>query len=531
MPKLSQFIPGLANAQLQAGEAVAANDAILVGPDSLGYKVQNTVSAAFSSSGDLSIPSQGQMSAQVALSSVTAWANTSQPCRLPMCNGTDGSVFMGAPNAASNNGLRVFKYSMDGKFLGSVLVETAATAVTGATIQVMANGWLLVSWMQGNNLGRAAYIGQDLAIMLAAFTTGTGISGTGFHGFCPLAAGGFATVRQDAATAATLVLTTYSNAGAVVLATMPISVSQGGSSTVWTTLKQLSNGTLLVAVRNNGQSAVGLFNSTTGATVLAFFDPVGSASGTLAAPLEVSVMTNYFAISTGYTGTLCRASVFNLAGALQGAAYTSAANSDNPGPCSWKLLNDGTAFYLLYSMSAGAVQNLAKLPTTGTNYVTTSLTTTLNAALFDAFLERGFIVQVANKSAWTKPKWTVISTASLATIVAPADFGTAAGTAAGSNVGIIAGGDFSFATTYDYSNVTAVNMFMGKYANSAVAGVAADAAALGAVFDVSISKDIYPINAIAGIAGRSFDHSSASGIAGNKGTLLNRTLVLGGYTL
>ena len=170
---------------------------------------------------------------------------------------------------------------------------------------------------------------------------------------------------------------------------------------------------------------------------------------------------------------------------------------------------------------------------TGTGYITTDITlagTSQFNTCIDAFCEHGLIVAVSQTGSNTNtaPVLWVIDT-STCTLLSKSgtSFGVLPGSGSGKYHRVIPGGDCSFICLYDYATAASTNLYIGKYANTAIMGVAKTSGAAGQLVAVTGESGGHAINKLAGPASVAFDHSAATTI-GNKGTLMNYGVTLKG---
>lgn len=105
-------------------------------------------------------------------------------------------------------------------------------------------------------------------------------------------------------------------------------------------------------------------------------------------------------------------------------------------------------------------------------------------------------------------------------------FGVAPSSGNGSYPRVASGGDRSFIAMYDYASSAATNLFVGKYAKTAIIGVAQNSAAADTSVKLYSQAGAYETNEIAGTPS-AFDHSINS-VVGNKGSILPFSVTLKG---
>lgn len=518
--------------RLKAGTAITQNDLLELGPDGKCYPVQVTDYAAVNQVTYGTAQTNAATGQIVAQTQVVA-GQTLAYSRQAVLQGDDGSIFTFTNNSGAN-GLLLSKYSAAGALVSSVTVDATATAYTNQHILKLSNGNIAVAAFTGTALSYAVY-DQNLNLV-KAFTSVGEASSSAYFSACALSTGGFAVAYQQNTNQLLSRLATFDNTGTAVLAPTTIWTRTGTTGTQYHRMAQLSNGNLAVAVSStNTVSSIGLFHgvvTTAGVSVLAFTSLDTTSVSIIP---ELSVMTGYYAISRPNNGNQL-GFVFDNTGALQGAGFTAATTAGATGGTTLnltKLVNDGTAFYLIWPRSSDSKEVLTKLPVTGTGYSTTIITTSgtlSNYNLYiDAFYENGFIVGVSVVNANYQPALWVARTDTGALVSTSVTFfGALPGTNAGQYQRVIPGGDFSFICLYDYASTAGTNLAVGKYANTAVMGVAQAAAAADALVPVAGVAGGYAANYVKGSASKAFDHLTTN-INGNKGTLMNYGTVLKGF--
>lgn len=522
--RLSNIV-GKAPIAIAAGEAIAAADAVEVGPDNLAYKVLCTDTAAVAVSGSLTNAATGMLQAETAL--VTGASNQlplPTIMRPALLQDLAGNVCMVTDTLTSSSGITLHKYTSGGRLLGRLALNTTYSTAPWFRILEGTNGNL------GVFTAGAGYIVSPNMTLISSAPIMPSAGSTNGPGVCTLAAGGYAIVEGNGG--GTMTLVTADNTGAQVLAPAIISASFGAALN-YTRCAQLSNGNLVWTTKQAGAAVAkyGIVNPTTGAPVLAATDfPGGSASGKNYA-LEIVVTAAGFAIVGGSTGTNGFACVFNNAGVQQGSNYSTATTGIGG---TFTALTDGTSFYAMYGLDANTLQ-LARLSAAGavelnvTVTVTALLTAPSNTSgalvgTHSAFIERGRICVVGNMRVG------VIDAASGALVKTVTPFGSAITSGSIYNTtGCCATGDYAFAALYDGPSGPWPLCFQGKYADSAVAGCALVAAAKGADVKVQVAPGSYATNAMRGTNGAAFNHTANTTLAGNKGALLRNGIVLNGY--
>jgi hypothetical protein len=506
--------------------AIHADDLLLVDPRGLLTAVQVSDYAAVANLN----------ASAVASTTISASNQVTNPNGRNCVVNSDLSFVVGAPHLGTNQGVKLFKYSLIGGLLSSIVLDTTASAVTGICLALLSNGNIAVTWgfLSTANMFYAVVDPTLSTIVQAktALSTTAAYDGNGFQysDLISLSGGGFAT-----AVGATggIQYGVFSNAGAVVAAVATISGSPAvvqGTDNNAPRMAQLSTGNVALAITCTvAAKALGhaIMPAGTGSAVLAYavLDAATwtNAANLFATPKISAMATGGFYATAVSDGTNYKGYVLNSAGALQGSAFSMAA-ATNITTGGWQIGNDGTSFWAKFTRSdAGTFPVVVWMPTTGTGYVATTLGTA-ETFIGDLFIEKGLMVsntQVVSLN----------STTGAAQLLNTHTVNTP-------GAGVMrAVGDYAMLSVGNIS--TAVGFVIGKYQNSAIVGVStADVAAslTGAVSTPVVTtyshggaagKNGYPINAIKGTVGKSFDHS-ATNIVGNKGTLLGNGACLEG---
>lgn len=314
----------------------------------------------------------------------------------------------------------------------------------------------------------------------------------------------------------------HDNEGTVTLAATTVWTRTGTSDSAYHSAAQLSNGNIAISIKShNTVSSIGLYYciwTTLGVQVLAA-TLLDSADGGNHAP-RIAVCDGYFAIAKA-NGANQKAWVINNAGVIQGSEF-SAATTLSTTYNSIAILSDGVDFYLIWHRSSDSKVVLTKLPVSGADYITTVITTTSSQYGYQlsAFYKDGFIVAMSMMTGASPALW-VVDTGSLS-LVDPAgtSFGVAPGTTTGSMPKLISGGDRAFIAMYDYANVAATNLCVGKWASTAVLGVAVDSAAKNSFVAVQTRSGTYGINEVTGTRSKAFDMSASTTMPGSKGVIV-----------
>lgn len=510
--------------KLKAGSTIDINDAIEIGPDGNGYPVVCTDYAAVTNFSDTAQTSTatGRIIAQTSVGT----AMSSEFYGKSVAIDSFGNILVAQYDAS--NYPTIYKFTSAGTLLrGPVVIESAAA--TWRQMAILSNGNIAVVYRQANKLQYIVY-DQYLVVVKAVTTIDAGIQSSSVSGVTALSGGGFAVVYQISGSANST-LVTYDNTGTAVLAATTIWTRAGTVGYQLHRMEQLSSGNLVViSASSNSTGDIGLFHgvvTTAGVSVAAF---ANEDTAVLDNVPQVSVMTGYFCVAaSGQSGTHAKARIYSNAGVIQGAAFS--------GLCSYatmtrtnaiKITNDGANFWLFWSNTTSGYATVTKLPITGTGYTSSELgsAATIYGSNMDGFIEGGRFVVIAqqNPSSASNALIWVISCSSLSLLNA----GTVIGTASTSSYyfpQLIPGGDFSFIALYDNS---VMRLTAGKFANTAIVGVAAAPAAVNDYANIHQAAGTYRANTLKGSPAVAFDHTTGANITGNKGTILNDGLVLRG---
>ncbi len=441
---------------------------------------------------------------------------------------SDGSIFT-LTNYSPSNGIKLNKYSPSGTLLGTVAVNTTSNSFYNHHLLLLSNGNLACLYQYTGPLTYAVY-DQSLALVKTATNVSENASTASFcFSAVALDGGGFAIVYQQEADLLLTRLNTFDNTGTQVLAPTTIWARTGTAGAQRHRMGQLSDGNLAIVVTcTSGTGSVGLNHgivTTGGASVLAFNNKDTVAVSSLP---ELSILPGYYCFSYA-NGTNQLAYVCNNAGTVQGAGF-SAGPATGASNNKTRIVNDGTTFYLLWHRQSDTASMLTKLPTTGTGDVSAMLSTTPYNHFLDAFCENEAIVFATMAGSGAATPYLYV--ASISTMALVGTSGTAFGVAASATNGqyqrLIPGGDSSFICLYDYATAAATHLCIGKYANTAIVGVANASASAGGLCDVSQNSGAYSCNPIMGSPSKAFDMSATTTLYGNKGTVLNNGVVLKG---
>lgn len=522
--KLSDFNPTQNTSSLVAGESFIPKDlAEIDGYYGKAYKVRVSNFAAIGNMDYGTAETSAATGRIVAQTSVVASQSVAY-ARQAVTIDSSGNIFT-LTDAAASAGLRLSKFSPAGGLLGYVDIATAGQRYNHH-IFLLSNGNVACIAFLVASVEYAVY---DANLVNVAALATVAASPAAYFAACALSGGGFAVLYQQNANPLLSCLKTYDNSGANTLAETTVWTRTGTTGTQYHKMLQLSSGNLAIAVSsNNTVSSIGLYYgviTTAGVSVKLFtsLDTTGSMSWYP----NLAVMTGYFAVGMA-NGTDQKAYIFDNAGTQQGSPF-SAATTAGTGFSRTKIISDGAAFWLIWHRNSDSKCCTTKLPTSGTGYTTaiTTTSTTQYSFYVDAFYDNGLICAISINGTNTAPTFWVISTAT-GGLVDPAGttFGVATGTSGGSFPRVIAGGDRSFISLYDYVSTAGTMLCVGKYAKTAVIGVVQATAAASATVRMYSQAGAYEINAVAGLVA-SFDHT-ANSLTGNKGAILSLGVALRG---
>jgi len=521
--KLSDFNPTQNTSSLIAGESMATKDlGEIDGYLGKAYKVRVSNFAAIGNMDYGTAETSAATGRIVAQTSVVASQSVAY-ARQAVAINSSGNIFT-LTDAAANAGLRLSKFSPDGGLLGYVDIATAGQRYNHHILLLSNGNIACVAYYSG-----IEYAVYDANLVNVAALATVAASPAAYFAACALSGGGFAVLYQQNANPLLSCLKTYDNIGANTLAETTVWTRTGTTGAQYHKMLQLSSGNLAIAVSsNNTVSSIGLYYgviTTAGVIVKAItsLDTTGSMSWYP----NLAVMTGYFAVSMA-NGTDQKAYIFDNSGTQQGSAFSAATTAGN-GLNKTKIVSDGTAFWLIWQRNSDSKCCTTKLPTSGTGYTTaiTTTSTTQYSFYVDAFYDNGLICAISMNGTNTAPTFWVISTAT-GGLVDPAGttFGVAPGTSGGSFPRVIAGGDRSFISLYDYVSTAGTMLCVGKYAKTAVIGVVQAAAAASSTVRMYSQAGAYEINAVNGAAA-GFDHTGNS-LVGNKGAILPLGVTLRG---
>lgn len=529
-----QNATGVQTFSLLAGNEITSNDILQLGQDGRVYPVDNKDYAEVANC-TYGIGQTSVSTGQIVAHTQVVGAVTNAIYRQALLRGDDGSIYtLTSQNNAG--GLMLSKYSASGALLSKVDIDTTSTAYAGLQMFFLSSGDICAcaAYTSGYTVKFAIFGSQNLTFIKPLTIVSTSTSG--YFGACALSQGGFALVLQPSGiNSMQSQLSTYDSVGNVVLAPVAIWTRTGTSGTQYHNMQQLSDGNLIVTSNSlNTVSSIGIFHgivTTSGGSVLPFTNLDGASP--YDGHCELSVMDGYYALSKINSSSYYKVWIFNNGGTLQGNAFNSSPGTSTGATLRQKLLNDGHYFYFIWSMSSsGGVVQLTKLPVSGTGYTTTNITTSPTSqydSYIDAFYENGMIVCVAAPASGAACPVVFVINVDTGLLIGKSltTIGVVATNNAGMCYRIIPGGDFSFICMYEYTGPASTNLCVGKYASTAILGVAQQSASAGDIVRVAGVAGAYASNFVRVSASKAFDHS-ATNIIGNKGTMLTYGVVLKG---
>ena len=442
--------------------------------------------------------------------------------RQPVVLDSSGNIFV-LTCYSTTTGATLKKYSPTGVLLGSVDVDTTGTNSYSSRLVTLSNGNLCVTYNISGTLKYAIY---DTALLEVKALTTLSATALLYSDAIALSGGGFAAVFAMSGTPLESKLATFDNAGTAVLAATTVWTRTGTTGSQYHRIVQLSSGDIAYGISSsNTVASIGLYYGVTdvsGVIVQAF--TALDATSRQHAPEIVSNGAGYFAIARP-NSTNQVAWVFNDAGTEQGSSFSSAtsAGTTTINSNKIKLVATSTTMYLLWHESSTSNVKVTSIPITGTGYITGTVTTTTTQYNFylDAFYEDGYIVatSMAGSGAAALQMWVVeLATMQLVNL-AGTTFGTAPATTSGTKPRVLSGGDRTFIAVYDHTTTAGTFLCAGKWASTAVIGVAAATTTAASAIPLHVLTGAYKINALKGTKAKAFDMSAAT-LAGNKGTML-----------
>lgn len=514
--------------QLKAGGSIQQNDLSQLGPDGRAYTVSCTDYAAVANCNYGTVQTNvatGQILAQTQL----VGTQTVPAGRQALLQGADSSIYT-FTGSTSGNGLALTKYTSAGALSAQVVVDSTTTVYSCHQMAFLSNGNILVAANGTGSAFTVSYAIYDTNLNLIKSITALGEqAASAYFAVTVLSGGGFAFVYHQYVNSLLTRFATYDNTGALVVSPMTVWTRTGTSGVQYHRIAQLSNGNLAIVISsNNTTSSIGFFHgivTIAGVTVLAFTNLT-----TYSIPMwaELVVLGNYYAVGYSSSASTVAVSVFDNTGALQGAPFSATAAA--VAGSKYKLLTGNGYFWFIASFGSASTGGIVRIPTTGTNYKIFNLNASLFSVFIDAFYENGLIVIVSQPVSvgnYQPALW--VFSESLGALVSQAAtlFGVQPGTNNGQYQRVIPGGDFSFICMYDYSSNPTTNLCIGKYASTAVMGVAQSLATTDSMVIISGANGAYSTNYVKGSPSKQFDQSAAN-IYGNKGVMMNYGAVLKG---
>ncbi|PTQ86829.1 hypothetical protein [Nitrosomonas ureae] len=518
----------IGNSSVGVGEDVNENDLLyLCGLTGKSYRVDISDYAAI---GNLtygtaqSSEATGRVVPHTSFSGSTPNADS----RLATLHDAYNDIFSLITHNGGITGAVINKLSAAGSALKSItLTDTGLTR--NHHILELSNGNIAALYAIDTNLYLAAY---DRFLREIKPPTIIATCYSPFFSAISLIAGGLAVVYQDNSTPLLSKMVTFDNSGNAVLSATTIWTRTGTTGNQHHKVKQLSDGNIVFAISSvNTISSIGLhygIQTISGAQIFAttLLDVVSAAWFP-----QISVSQGYFSIARA-NGTDQKAWVFDNSGILQGGEFSQATTAGIESHKVKLLFGDGD-FYLIWHRSSDSKCVLTKLPLIGANFVTVEITlvsTSQYNYYIDAFFEEGYIVAISTTNNASSPKVWVIDAYNMMLVH---KIGTTiglnpAGTAVGSKLAsLIPSGDRTFIATYDYTSGgtdNAVNICVGKWAMTAIIGVAMEDAVRDSSVAIQTAPGVYKINPIDGSTYKVFDMRDGS-IAGNKGVMVASGLV------
>lgn len=501
----------------KAGEAITKKDPLFL--DSLTGRLFKCDTTDYAAIGEMAYgtaqtsEATGRIVAQTNLSPRTLAHNRQAALR-----NTSGHIFV-ASNYSGANGVTLRKVAPNGQILASVDTETSGTPAENHHVLELSNGNIAILYELSGAIKYAVY---DTNLAVVKSVTALPAEYAPYFSACSLSGGGFAVLYQPSAASLTSSLATFDNAGTAVLAPTVIWTRTGTTGSQYHKISQLSNGNLAYAISStNTVSSIGLYHGVTdtSGSIIAAFAALSAVSSSRSP--ELSVISGYYAIAIA-NGTNQKAFILSNAGVLQGSEFSSATTSGNA-MNKIKLCASATEFYLIWHRSSDSNCVLSKLPVSGVGYTTsiiTTITTQFNFYL-DAFYEDGYICAISMSGSTTaSPTMWVLSASTMLLIDnSGTTFGTAASSSTGAYPRVLSGGDRSFIAIYDYQASSATLLCIGKWAETAIIGVAETTAAAAATVAINALVGCHEMNTMVGTHSKAFD-MTANDLMGNKGTLV-----------
>ncbi|SFL02778.1 hypothetical protein SAMN05216302_10276 [Nitrosomonas aestuarii] len=508
-----------------AAEAIEKNDLINTAPNGKAYPVVVTDYAA--------VPNKG--STVIAETEVINGNSFAYSRYAVFRDPNTGNLFFVAPHASGNPGAgcRVYKYSPNGGLIGSVRASDSGGLLYNPKIKQLSDGNLVITWAPSETTDIAFFIiDKDLNI-IKDHTIIDANPLYGSYGMDVLSGGGFFCSYTQVGNTQRVIV--YDNDGDVVTGSTSIKTWTGTAAGVTTNVGQLSNGNVAVVCTSMYSTSKGTFlgiYNTAGAQVLAIASVDAAAWSGTVIPEIVSV-SGFFVVAHARAATTVVLRVYNNAGALQGSELTFTTPSSGASLNTFRLIDDASKFYLITQSSSVLKFNISTVSTAGDLLLqkeTGSFTTAGPVLAIDAFIEGDYLVAMHNNigtgTGGTQWSYFVVGADDLLVKTQTIAFSTTA-TTGGIYGKIIPCSDFAFTAFFNFVSPQTSSFFIGKYADTAIAGVAENDASIGEVVSINQGAGNSNINAVFGSSPKTFD-MSVSNIRGNKGTAMNNGVVLEG---
>ncbi len=504
-----------------AAQANQVSDLIEVGPDGKSYPVKISDYSAVSNKSDTVI----------AETSVINGRSFAYSRYAVLRDPLTGNFFYVAPdNAGSPAGnCMVYKVSPGGDILGSVTTPKTGL-LYNPFIKQLSNGNIVIVWGPSETNELSFFIvDKDLNVVVGDTVVDVDPL-YGFFGMDVLPGGGFAISYTKVGATQNLVI--YDNDGGIVSASASIQSWGGTAAIVATNVKILSNGNICIVCTSP-------YSNTEG-TYLAIFTPLGAevvamvsinVSGIASVNPEIASINGYFAVAYAENATTVVLHVYNDAGVLQGSALSLTVPSSGASLNCFKLVEDGTDFFLVTQSETLLAFECRKVSSSGALLLTNISGSFLDPGAnlkIDAFVKDGYLVAIHNQESGAIDRWAyfVVETDNLFLKTQTTSFGSAV-TVGGSYGRVIPCDSFVFAAFYDTASPASSNFYLGKYEDTAISGVAITAAAKGNVLQINQGVGNHFVNEVKGSSPMAFDMNSAN-IVGNKGTVMSNNVTLGG---
>lgn len=503
MSFLSQFLT-TPYAQPTAGAAVAYQNLVQIGADGLAYPCAVSDYAAVGAAGTLILPA-----ATIGSFGFVPTANSG----FPSCVGADGSVYVLVNGSGSGGSCAIAKFSPAGQLLGITSAGlTLGTTINTGMVGLLSNGNIFCvasgTGAGGSNGTSFAIITPGLAVVTSAVAVANNSNTVAINASAvAMAGGGFAIACSIVA--GTVQLAIYDNNGTNLSATSAI---MGGSTPGFSVaVAQLSNGNLIMTA-GAGDAALHYAIYTTGGVIVGT-QVTSGVSHHDPNTVSISVLPGFFAITTPDVSNQYHLEVYSNVAVLQGSTYTAPIAGAAAGFLGLNVLvNDGAAFWLVYSVTGGS---LTKITTGG-------IATVYNTG-------NGFSASYTHFSCAYDGLGNIVICASFAANGAQyIAFNTVLGTGLSGPTAIA--GTFTTVPTVAVSLGDGVFMFYGgtggacygtilKAVGTAILGSAAVAAAQGTVFPVNNGPGTCTITQLKGSVFKGFASTA------NGGGYINGTVV------